>query len=657
MKKLILTGMLSLVMLSSLPLFAQHFLEVKKETAPHRAAYDWHGYSVSVSGNYAIAGTFMKDTTLGNQSIMDAGSATIYEKNASGSWSIAQEIVSHDLDAQDWFGQAVAISGDFAVVGASHEDHDSSGNQSILNAGSVYIFKRNLNGSWQEIQKITASDREYEGYFGFSVSISGRTLAVGAMGTDKDAQGLAPLTDPGAVYLFEPDASGVWQEVQKLCASDRAGWAYLGYSVSISGDRLVAGAYGEQKNAAGTMPINGAGAAYVFEKNSNGLWVESQKLIAQDRASDDWFGYSVGIAGDHLIVGAIFEDEDALGSQMVPEAGSAYFFKRDISGNWTQNQKITAQDRGLLDNFGSSVAISGNKALIGAYFDHKDSLGVNLQAQAGSAYFFEYFPSSGWTQSQKVTASDREASAYYGVSVALDGSVAVVGAHGENKDVFGSNPAQDAGAVYMLQNCFPTYVTISHKACDSYHWNGNQLSQTGVYQDTLLSRAGCDSIVTLYLTLQQVDTTVSQTAFALTSNAGNATYQWLDCESGFSPVPGAVHSSFSTNQAGNFAVAVTQNGCVDTSACYSLLPFSTYLQNGLTSNAPFIKAGALHIDLGGLQSNVQAKVVHLSGKVVYTGIHQAIHSLKISLDGPKGMYFVELTLGKRSPKIYKIIKN
>ena len=189
------------------------------------------------------------------------------------------------------------------------------------------------------------------------------------------------------------------------------------------------GAYLEDEDASGANTQSSAGSAYIFERDGLGNWTQAQKLTASDRATGDRFGYSVSISGDYAIVGAIGEDHDASGANTQSDAGSAYIFERDGLGNWTQAQKLVASDRAADDRFGNSVAISGDYAIVGANWEDEDASGANTQTDAGSAYIFERDGSGNWTQAQKLTASDRAAGDWFGYSVSISGDYAIVGAY------------------------------------------------------------------------------------------------------------------------------------------------------------------------------------------------------------------------------------
>ena len=142
------------------------------------------------------------------------------------------------------------------------------------------------------------------------------------------------------------------------------------------------------------------GSAYIIERNTNGTWSQKQKIVSSDLQFGDYFGYSVAISGNYAIVGATYEDHDANGTSnssiaypfdpdYKTKAGSAYIFERNTNGTWSQIEKIVASDRGAGDKFGNSVAISGNYAIVGAYYEHHDVNGENDKGNAGSAYIFK----------------------------------------------------------------------------------------------------------------------------------------------------------------------------------------------------------------------------------------------------------------------------
>ena len=264
------------------------------------------------------------------------------------------KLTASDGAAGDLFGYSVAISGDYAVVGARSDDDAGS------ISGSAYIFKHD-GTEWTEQAKITASDGAADDWFGHSVAISGDYVVVGAYGTD-DA-GLSS----GSAYIFKRNGTE-WTEQAKITAIDGATGDLFGHSVATSGDYVVVGTHGD--NDAGSR----SGSAYIFKRNGT-AWTEEAKITASDGAAGDWFGHSVAISGDYAVVGAYKYEDTGY------DSGSAYIFKRDGTA-WTEQAKITASDGAEDDLFGRSVAISGDYAVVGACYD--DDAGSN----SGSAYIY-----------------------------------------------------------------------------------------------------------------------------------------------------------------------------------------------------------------------------------------------------------------------------
>ena len=199
--------------------------------------------------------------------------------------------------------------------------------------------------AWDEMKKLVASDAEANDWFGLSVAAAGDVAVVGAYQEDTGGG------SAGAAYIFKWSAGGAnaWGEVKKLTASDAQPWDYFGYSVAVAGDVAVVGAYGEAA-AAG----NNSGAAYIFERNMGGTnaWGEVKKLTASDAEGYDSFGYSVAVAGDVVVVGAIYKDIGSCNS-----AGAAYVFERNAGGAnaWGEVKKLTASDAEEDDRYGLSV--------------------------------------------------------------------------------------------------------------------------------------------------------------------------------------------------------------------------------------------------------------------------------------------------------------
>eukprot|EP01046_Picozoa_sp_COSAG06_P018588 COSAG06_NODE_1299_length_9946_cov_11.715345_4_plen_659_part_01 len=255
------------------------WLQTAKIIASDGRFTDYFGASVSVSGSVIVVGAY-KDDDGGTSS----GSAYVFEQQADGTWLQTTKIVASDASSGDMFGGAVSISGSVILVGAEHDDDAGT------SSGSAYVFEQHADGTWLEVTKLAASDAAPGDTFGASVSVSGTVLAVGA--NKHNSGGRA---DAGAVYIFEKQTDGTWTESSKAEASDGLTDDWFGYSVSVSGNVMVGGAW--------RHTTADSGAAYVFKK-SDDTWAEVAKLEPADGAQAAFFGYSVSVSGTVVVAGA-----------------------------------------------------------------------------------------------------------------------------------------------------------------------------------------------------------------------------------------------------------------------------------------------------------------------------------------------------------------
>ena len=287
-----------------------------------------------------------------------------------------QKLAAEGLAAGDKFGNAVAIDGDTAIVGA----------QGTANSmGAAYIFTRS-GGTWSQQAKLTAGDGKANDYFGMAVDISGDTIAVGAYGHNSQT---------GAVYIFIRSGT-TWSQQAKLSAGDAFLGDNFGGSVAIDGDTFIAGAATKDGNT---------GAAYVFTR-SGSAWSQQAKLSAVDGAAEDRFGNSVAISGDSAIVGAYTRSSNT---------GAAYIFTRS-GGTWSQQAKLSGSDSAASDHFGINVLISGTSAFVAAQDNDTGTGAVYFFTQSGGA----------WSQQAKIKASNSAKNTFFGRSIALDGDTLVV---------------------------------------------------------------------------------------------------------------------------------------------------------------------------------------------------------------------------------------
>ena len=405
---------------------------------------DYFGHSVAISGNYAIVGATYEDGPSNNTSA--SGAAYIFDiTNGSGEMKPIARLRASDAEASDQFGGSVGIDGSYAIVGVYAEDGPSN---SATNSGAAYIFDiTNASGDMKPIARLRPSDAEASDLFGVSVGIDGNSAIVGAYYEDGPNNS---LTLAGAAYIFDiTNASGDMKPIARLRPSDREAGDWFGYSVAIDGSYAIVGAYTE--DGTGNSATE-SGAAYIFDITSaSGDMNPMARLRASDAEGGDHFGWSVAISGSYAIVGANREDGP---SNNASNAGAAYIFDiTNASGDMKPIARLRASDAGEDDQFGRSVAISGTNAIVGAY--KEDGAGNSL-SNAGAAYIFDITNASGEMKPiEKIQASDAGASDYFGGSVAISGTNAIVGAIFEDGP---SNNTSDSGAAYIF-NFQTTYET------------------------------------------------------------------------------------------------------------------------------------------------------------------------------------------------------
>ena len=373
----------------------------QKFTATDGAAYDTYGYSVAVSGSHVIVGSYA-DNVNGD----DSGSAYAYRWNGSSytEYQISDTVTGA---ADDWFGFAVDSYGDSIVVGADW------GDGAVANSGAAYIYT--WNGSSYDQTKISAADGAENDAYGDALAMSASVVVVGAYGDDDDG------TSSGSAYVYRWDDVDSYDYNTKLTASDAAANMNFGYAVDVSGDNVVIGSSDGVADATGAYVYRWSGSAYVehilsvpddtacysygnavamdgdivavtayCDNGGNGAYAGSLyvyawnsgtevydlrgNFTASDISSREFFGKSVAISGNNIVVGAYGDSDNGAAS------GSIYAYA--WNGASYDEYKILAEDGNALDFFGRSVDIDGDYIVVGA--PGNDDSGYS----SGSAYSF-----------------------------------------------------------------------------------------------------------------------------------------------------------------------------------------------------------------------------------------------------------------------------
>lgn len=385
----------------------------------------------------------------------------------------------------DEFGRSLALSGATLAVGAPQEGSAATGiggdenDDSLIDAGAVYLFERGA-GGWLQTDYLKASNTGGGDQFGSALSLDADLLVVGAFAERSLATGIDgdeldnSGSEVGAAYVFERDPGGAWAQAAYLKADNAESGDGFGFAVAAAGDRLLVGADledGGDTGLDGDGNDNGrgeSGAAYLFERDADGVWDQVLYLKASNTGSNDRFGAAVALADGLAVVGAPLEQGSSAGvngddNDAFSAAGAAYVFARDDAGAWRQVAYLKASNPDPGDRFATAVAVAGDLIAIGAPGEDSDDAGVDgdqsddsLDA-SGAVYVFQRDPDGDWSQIAYLKSSRPGSQDEFGAALSLEGNMLAVAAAGENSAATGLDGDEDdqsalnAGAVYVFE--------------------------------------------------------------------------------------------------------------------------------------------------------------------------------------------------------------
>lgn len=397
--------------------------------ASNTGAFDYFGTSVAVSGDTIAVGAWEEDSastgvngTESDDSAENSGAVYVFVRNG-GVWSQQAYLKASNCGAGDRFGAQLDLEGDLLVVGAPEEDCGNAGvgaaqaDDSLSNSGAVYVFSRAA-GVWSQEEYLKPASPGEEDRFGTSVALSGDTVVVGARFESGGSTGVGgneqddSVPSSGAAYVFVRDTTG-WSQQAYLKASNAGQYDYFGSAVDVDGDVVVVGTEWEDSGGPGFAPTpndqgeRDSGAAYVFERTGT-TWAQSAFLKASNPYENDYFGASVAVRGDHLVVGAYGEDGNApgvdanqLGSWFKRGWGAAYLFRKEGPG-WRQTAYLKSSNMGE-DDLGWAVAMGPTTIVVGAPGEDSGAMGIEGDQQdesrpgSGAVYVFSRADSLGST--------------------------------------------------------------------------------------------------------------------------------------------------------------------------------------------------------------------------------------------------------------------
>ncbi len=409
---------------------------------PSPAASDDFGYSVAISGTRILVGAPYEDT-----GAPEAGSAYVYDLSSATPTVPTGTLNKPSPAKYDRFGYCVAISGTRLVVGAFGDDTGAT------NAGSAYVY--DLRSATPTVPKATLNNPSPAAtdYFGYCVAISGTRVVVGAFGDDTGG------TDAGSAYVYDLTSGTPTVPSATLYAPSPAKYENFGSSVAISGTRVVVGAPQDDTGAEDT------GRVYVYDLTGTSPRFPVATLNHPSPAAGDKFGWSVALSGSHVVVGAPYDDTAA------EDAGSAYAYNLTSATPAFPTATLNHPGPAASDYFGHSVAISGARVVVGAFFDDVGA------TNAGSAYIYDL--SSATPRVPVITLHNPSPAEndFFGCSVAISGTRIVVGACRDDTG------ATDAGSAYVydLTSATPTVpvATLNKPSPEENDYFGNSVAISG----------------------------------------------------------------------------------------------------------------------------------------------------------------------------------
>ncbi|MCB9223628.1 MAG: T9SS type A sorting domain-containing protein [Crocinitomicaceae bacterium] len=472
---------------------------------------DNFGSNIERSGNTIIIGANSYGTS-------HKGAAFFFELDETGKW-IEKQSVSSYRPYDTGFGVDVAISGDYAIVGAYAQNDGTKNDPNLKHAGAAYIYKKGTDGKWTLHQEIYANNREAEAFFGHTVFMEGNVASVGAIYDNYDACKNDSINQAGAVFMYELEETGYWKFKQEISPSDRRPRDFFGYEIFMQKDEMFV-------TANRHSPVDGLdtkGVIYYYKKNAqNGLWCEKQKILSPTAQKKDYFGHSIASNGNVMVSGSAWWMQDKKGEVLV--------FVKNNCGEWVFTQSITASDGKTGDRYGRYVGISGSSVIIGSSdndFAEPNSTMIN---NGGAAYFY------------KISRFD----------------VNPLPCKSKNENDALCSPCQAQTNVVEGSYDIPldTTATSENETVDTNVIDNNE-PVTVVDITVTISILNCKTV--------------------LTANEENASYQWIDCDSGL-PIQGETNRSFIPTKDGSYAVDLKNENSEGTSHCFEIKVKSAQVQ-------------------------------------------------------------------------------
>ncbi|MEX2379360.1 MAG: T9SS type A sorting domain-containing protein [Vicingaceae bacterium] len=618
--RFLLAGFSLVLLLNPTSFMAQDWSTMVKKSASDATYLDEFGHAVAIHKNTAIVGAHRENhNELGNDNLIDAGSAYIFEKDSNGDWIETQKIVASDRQVQDYFGKAVAIFENTAIVRASRD----STHQHKFHL--TYFFEKDSLGKWVEVQKI-----RHDSITDFHIFYKNEPLAII---NNTALVGTPYVGNKGGVEVYQKDSSGTWNLIQTLrgASADTSGTFGSAVSLSKSTNTIFVGAQYDHNGINTNDSTHHAGTVSIFEKDSiSNRWNQVQQIVSSDRADFDYFGSSIVNTDESAIISA---PNKRLDSIAIGKRGVIYFFGKGTNGIWNETERKIGDSS--LSNFGISLALDSNNLVVSGFQD-----------RISTVYIYQKDHNNNWNQLNRLFDPNLSSDHYFGNSVAIDGSSIIVGDKNNNPKT-PQNIGYKTGAVYFITTCTQT-DTINRKSCNSYQSiSGRTYTSSGSYLDTIPTKSNCYYINYLNLTIDTINASVIDTIEGeLIAQANHLRYQWLDCDSNYAVIKGEFNKTFTPTKNGSYAVELIKNGCIDTSACFLITGVGLAENKSNTSIEVFPNptSGTFTIKLSNQNnSSYHVGIFNAIGKLILSKDFENQNILHFQLNESPGVYLIKLT--------------
>lgn len=513
--------------------------------AVNNDANDWFGTAVALSADtLAVAAilessnqtTITNGATASSDNSLSASGAIYVYKRAGSTWSQEAYIKAVNSNSNTYYGYGLSLFEDTLAVGAYGESSNqttitngatASSDTSSSMSGAVYVYKR-TGSNWAQEAYIKPVNNHDNEDFGFNISLSKDTLAVGGfyepsnqttITNGSTASSDTSHSNSGAVYIYKRTGSN-WAQQAYIKASNNDANDSFGYAVSLSGDTLAVGAFGESSNQ--TTITNGtsassdnsnasSGAVYVYKRNGS-YWEQEAYIKANNSDASDLFGYTVSVSGDTLAVGAYRESSNqttitngttASSNNSFSRSGAVYVYKR-TSNEWAQEAYIKAANANANDYYGVYVSLNGNTLVVGSQSESSNQTTItngatanadNSLSSSGAVYVYKR-TGSNWAQEAFIKASNADANDYFGMDPGLQMSADTIAVGSQNEssnqttitngDTASTNNSNaSSGAVYVYRNASrlfdpPSFMaTMSAATSITLSWQSAGIKATG----------------------------------------------------------------------------------------------------------------------------------------------------------------------------------